>query len=241
MNPSEHRNELDNDQLLDMLVDGELSESQRREVLRGLDQAPDGWRRCALAFLEAQCWKKELGGMARDAQVVVDPARPSTVVKRSWMRWPGLVAVAASLLIAVGVGALLRDFWARPGPGGGQFAAGVSEPSGKDLALPGSSELADRGPQSAAPWEMITLTSAGGGPSAGSPIRLPAQPRDRIDDEWLRSFPAAIPPEVLRALENTGHEVRQSRQVLRLPMPDGRRLVVPLDQVEMEYLGRPAY
>lgn len=241
MNPSEHRSEWDQAQLLDMLVDGELSEPQRRELLRGLDQTPDGWRRCALAFLEAQCWKKELGGMAGEARSVAEPPRPSRRSRRSWARWSRGLVLAASLLIAVGAGVLLREVWSRPAPGGGQFAAGRSEPAPKEAASPARSVLAGGGPQSTAPWEMVTLTSAGGGPPAGPPLRLPAQPRDRVDDEWLRSLPSAIPPEVLRALENTGHEVRQSRQVLRLPMPDGRRLVVPLDQVEMEYRGRPAY
>jgi hypothetical protein len=241
MNPSEHRNEWDQDQLVDMLVDGELSEPRRRELLRGLEHAPDGWRRCALAFLEAQCWRKELGGMAGEAQARREPPQPSTPLKRSWTRWPRVVALAASLLIAAGAGVLWRDVGSRWAPGGGQFAAGVTEPLPKDASRPARSELAGGGPQSAAPWEMVTLTSAGGGPPASPPLRLPAQPRDRIDDEWLRSLPAAIPPDVLRALENTGHEVRQSRQVLGLPLPDGRRLVVPLDQVEMEYRGRPAY
>ena len=45
----------------DRLVDGELSEEERRELLAGLDNEPGGWRRCALAFLEAQCWKQAVG------------------------------------------------------------------------------------------------------------------------------------------------------------------------------------
>ena len=45
------------DSRFDRLVDGELSEEERRELLAGLDAEPGGWRRCALAFLESQCWK----------------------------------------------------------------------------------------------------------------------------------------------------------------------------------------
>src|ERR1017187_1735563 len=51
----------------DLLVDGELSEADRRALLLQLEHEPDGWRRCALAFLEAQCWKAELGQMAESA------------------------------------------------------------------------------------------------------------------------------------------------------------------------------
>ena len=37
-----------------LLVDGVVSVADRRELLASLDDVPNGWRRCALAFLEAQ-------------------------------------------------------------------------------------------------------------------------------------------------------------------------------------------
>ncbi len=43
---------------LDRLVDGRLSPAARRALLTELDQRPDGWRRCAGAFLEAQAWRE---------------------------------------------------------------------------------------------------------------------------------------------------------------------------------------
>ena len=49
--------------VLDRLIDGELDESQRRDLLRSLDHRPDGWRQCALAFLEAQSWGQTLKGL----------------------------------------------------------------------------------------------------------------------------------------------------------------------------------
>jgi hypothetical protein len=42
LNPAE-------DRLLDRLVDGELGEVERRELLLRLESEPGGWRRCALA------------------------------------------------------------------------------------------------------------------------------------------------------------------------------------------------
>jgi hypothetical protein len=52
-------------QILDRLVDGELGESERREVLQTLERQPDGWRQCALAFLEAQSWGDALTHFVR--------------------------------------------------------------------------------------------------------------------------------------------------------------------------------
>ena len=51
-------------QILDRLVDGELAETERREVLQTLERQPDGWRQCALAFLEAQSWGEALTQLA---------------------------------------------------------------------------------------------------------------------------------------------------------------------------------
>lgn len=57
--------------LLDLLVDGELSPAEERALLLRLEAAPEGWRHCALAFLEAQAWKRamrvETGGAAATA------------------------------------------------------------------------------------------------------------------------------------------------------------------------------
>ena len=49
---------LGTDPRFDRLVDGELDEHERGELLAGLDKEPSGWRRCALVSLEAQCWKE---------------------------------------------------------------------------------------------------------------------------------------------------------------------------------------
>lgn len=40
---------------LELLADGELDEESRRDLLERLDRTADGWRQCALAFLQAQC------------------------------------------------------------------------------------------------------------------------------------------------------------------------------------------
>ena len=42
---------------IDKLIDGELSRDEERGLLSSLEGQPDGWRRCALAFLEARALK----------------------------------------------------------------------------------------------------------------------------------------------------------------------------------------
>jgi len=63
------KNEYTDDQLLDLLVDSELDESRRREVIRALETEPGGWKRCALAFLEAQ--KKDEQTAVRAGRITI--------------------------------------------------------------------------------------------------------------------------------------------------------------------------
>ncbi len=79
---------MDSESPLDRLVDGELSESDRSELLLQLEHEPEGWRRCALAFLEAQCWKQEFGLMSgapsnRESAVVAAAVEPSVLPGRT--------------------------------------------------------------------------------------------------------------------------------------------------------------
>ena len=61
---NEKENETKSDELdqliLDRLVDNDLSDQEYREVLRLVEEKPDGWRKLALAFLESQAFENEL-------------------------------------------------------------------------------------------------------------------------------------------------------------------------------------
>lgn len=213
---------------IDLLVDGQLGDRQRRELLERMDWEPAAWRRCALGFLEAQCWRESLGPLAKAAQEP-PPARRAPRPASRFLRWGSRLAVAASFVLAFGLGILLRPVW-RPaapdvGPPGGQLAT----------APQGEGTLRGRLPEASSPWRMVTLTSPN---DPSDPIRLPAVERKRIDDDWLRSLPSPLPSDVLKALERTGHAVQQSRELLPVPLEDGRRLIVPVDQVEVRSMGR---
>jgi hypothetical protein len=238
---------LDED-LIDLLVDGELDDSQRRELLKSLDQKPDGWRRCALAFLEAQCWKQTLGRLvaepeARRPATSEEPhsaakpatstapqaaARPAPGRSPFVGRWGTALAMAASVLVALLISNYIRPGGpssAPRGPGGIDSANLVQSPGGAS---------------SNDPWRMVTLTSndpAGGEQS----FRLPAREGKQLDAGWWQTPSPTIPQDVMKALRDSGHEVQQSRQFLPVPMQDGRKLVIPVDQVDVHYVGNPEY
>src|SRR5688500_14578872 len=104
MNREEQVLTSDDERLIDRLVDGELTDPERRELLLKLENQSDGWRRCALAFLEAQTWGNEFRSLiaAPVAETVVTPvSRPV-----SWLSgpWGSALAVAASFLVAFTLG-----------------------------------------------------------------------------------------------------------------------------------------
>ncbi len=243
----------------DLLVDDELSEADRRKLLSGLDEAPGGWRACALAFLEAQSWRKEFGSILREpaereAQktpigqgspeqepaVTVSPRRPG-----GWLRSARhpvtIAAMAASFLVALLIGLRLKEAWLHDSiqPPGNMMAntedpPTIVQPPESSPVPPG---VMPPGDSPSSPWQMCSLSSPEG---SGDPIRLPARQSDRLDPDWLTNYPKAMPDDVRRALERTGHHVQQRRELHPVEMEDGRQLVVPVDQVDVHYVGNPS-
>ncbi|MEE8451924.1 MAG: hypothetical protein V3R99_08415 [Thermoguttaceae bacterium] len=238
MNPIDRDVSCDDDHRFDLLVDGELSESQRRELLAALDDEPGGWRCCALAFLEAQCWKDEFGSMARGS----DKPAPAWRQPRTRQGHLGtLLAMAASFLVALLLGSQLQPLWrgqsADPAP-----RMPVAEGTGDTLEpAPQTSplETPERSEELSSSWQMVTLDPVVGPDGPSKPMRLPAIQRDTIDQRWLQGRPTAMPDEVLQALVQSGHQIRQHREWMPMRMDDGRQLIVPVEQIEVQYVGHP--
>jgi hypothetical protein len=81
-------------------VDGDLPPGERHRLLAALADEPGGWQRCALAFLEAQSWRRacrelvaEPGNGSRDPEV--SPARPRS--RHFFQRRGDLVRLSASI------------------------------------------------------------------------------------------------------------------------------------------------
>lgn len=234
-------------QRLDLLVDGELSEPERRQLLMRLDQEPDGWRRCALAFLEAQSWRGALGylfqaaggSQGRDTgetPVAPEESLASPAAKRQRRPRPGTwLAMAASFLAALTLSLIVQDRWQGEPTGSKPAAQGVAQggAAGRESAAPLPREPRSPGDRR---WETVTLVSDGERPQR---IDVPVRQRDSFDGGWLRRLPAPMPPEVREALERLGHRVRHHRELLPIDMGDGRRLILPVDEIEVDPVGDP--
>ena len=240
---------------IDLLVDGELDERRRTELLAAMDNTPDGWRRCALAFLEDQSWRQSCKAIDKDiANDQLTAPSPSPICKPSnrkpndgqYRRRPGavakaagaLLAMAGSFLFALGLGSMIwnADQQGHLGVAGGQQQAGITtsqiaEPTNpQDKALVHDTKVVLPNK-----YDTVTITDKRPDGTARS-IQLPAVAQNRIDTARLREAPSAIPSELAQAFEAAGHDVHRSRRLVPFRMQDGRRLVVPVDQLDVRYV-----
>jgi hypothetical protein len=251
------------DTRFDRLVDDELSQEERRELLGQLDDEPSGWRRCALAFLEAQCWRQALAetprvrdSLSAALQSSGENAGQTATIRIETPRravWLGrmklLSAMAASFLAAMWLGTLAHRAWMSQSPLSGGTGVDQVAAVGKGFApLVAASQsqrrLVNSFPRAGGgsnPWHVVTVSAPSDGRHPQAAIEVPAVERNNIDEQWLRSVPPAIPDNVLQALARTGHQIEQQREFVPVPLKDGRQLVVPVDRVQVHYVGSGPY
>ncbi|HEY4329553.1 MAG TPA: hypothetical protein VGN88_07445 [Phycisphaerae bacterium] len=94
----------DVDLQMDLLVDGELPEGQRKLLLSSLDKEPAAWRKVGLRFLNRQMEKESVRALMAGGRVVPVELVPAEKT-RSWVigriSFRAMMATAAGLLIAL--------------------------------------------------------------------------------------------------------------------------------------------
>jgi len=244
-NQSPH-NPLDEDleALLDRLVDGELAQSKQQEVLRQLECHPEGWRQLALAFLEAQTWRREMPRLVatplpQNPQTVVRPPSHGRIRSPAWQ----ILVLAGGILVSFLGGYWIRDLWPVFPP---HFQEGVVQGTLLPHTVPetktytntktyreGRLEEASksRGIDSSFGWEYVTLTTGKGPDGVPEVVRVPVIPAS--PEHRLASPSPAIPEELLQLLRHWGAEVSHSRHLVPIRIEDGRQIVIPVEHVEL--------
>ncbi len=222
---------------LDKLVDGELTSAERRQLLLELETQPDGWRRCALAFLEAQAWKISLGAIAAaPAKDRTPRPAPLNAPPRafSWdtASWGTVLAAAASFLLAFAMGLAWR----------GQSERADQAPIAQ-IKPERPAESPHRSPalglaSDKTQWGTMTVALDRNSDGVSEPLELPVVRGPGIDEDWVRNQPVGIPSQLLRYLERSGHEFQHRRQYYPFDLGDGGHVLVPVDEVDVRNVGQ---
>jgi len=253
--------------LLDRLVDNELAEDQRRALLLDLQRSEGGWRRCALAFLEAQAWDDALktdvdaifdDAESEDAPSATLPVERVAVPDSSTRREPrrrGLLsrlsrpaqmlsAMAASFLVAIAISSQWNSRYPNMSlpPDGVQPLVASNDPGATMAGTTSTTAMPTAMPRVLPQdeWKLVTLHGPVGPGGQESTIQLPAVQRAALDENWAQSLPSSLPADVRQSLQRTGHRVHEFRTFLPVQTNDGRQVVVPVDQVDVHYVGREA-
>ncbi|MBS0208112.1 MAG: hypothetical protein JSS27_04075 [Planctomycetes bacterium] len=248
----------DEQRQLDLLADGELSEAERRQLLLRFEHEPGAWRRCALALLEAQEWRWQMGAYARkgEPQPAAETSQPkltpasrlpqAATASRGNMNT--LFAMAASFVVALGLGLLTRDYWL-----GGSSGSHPTDRMIAQAPLTAPSPVTPSVGEASANLAPVVASA----PAAGVPVMNVA--RDvtvLVNDaagraqqmhvplvegspdawrQWTQGLQQAspLPAELQKLLEQSGHRIDQHRQLMPIRLSDGRIGIVPVDQVEI--------
>lgn len=234
------------DAQLDMLVDGELSEQQRRDLLSRLSEEPDGWRRCALAFLEAQSWREAMQTAEHESHnpPAVAPSKTQHLRRRRWLT---ISAMAACFLLAFASGMAI-DRTARRPPDPAPVTATpthVAEarpetptPKEEEIAI---AELAPAATEVNVPYHYVSILAEDPASGKHESIRLPVVPQEYLGEGWPDRLPAVLPNRVVRSLQRRGHDVVQHRRLIPFQAADGSRVVFPVDEVEFVPVANRGY
>jgi hypothetical protein len=223
--------------LVRRLVDGELGGEEYRALLAGLDEEPGAWRRCAMAFLEAQALTQELSSVRRtlDLRGGSDgkAAKPTPVhIAQSGFEVRTLVAVAASFLVAFALGVFiptfLRSVWQDRSVAGNITTQGSG--------LNSSGPLGNNNSRRPGPREVgsVQLVMDGRG---GAAMAVPVYEVGQDLEQYLSAEPT-LGPELIELLRQQGYDVQHQQQYFPAPLNDGRQIIVPVDGYRITPVSR---
>jgi hypothetical protein len=246
------------------LIDGELQPSERRLLLKQIDSAPENWRTVALALLEEQAFSKEI----RQANVatVSQPPNTLTVARASdayqdnslltffgKSGWKGIVlsaTLAASVLFVIGITVVQPMFNGSIDESNSTNAIAQSATSPPNANINSNTDPIDN--DWGTPVGELTLASddATLQPSKSFPaIQGQAQPREntnRIPVYEVRADQARrwMEDEARRMdswreqLRQRGYELDSKPNRIERTLPDGRSLIVPVNQWNVRPFGQ---
>ncbi|HEY2883538.1 MAG TPA: hypothetical protein VGJ15_13920 [Pirellulales bacterium] len=235
---------------LDRLVDAELTDDQQRHLLLAMEGQPDAWRRCALAFIEAQTLRREFRGLI-ESSPASDRALSATVAlstdvskvqrgrfQRQSVRW---FSVAASFLVAFVLGTAARGLWPQHGSENSvpTLIAAAGNHTGSAITSTAANAQQSAGseitPVTARTYHVKVPSDDG---QSEQTVEVPLiEGNEKTVESLLSQQNPLLSEAALQTLSSTGHQVEQRRTFYPVQLEDGRQAIVPVDYAEVRDPG----
>jgi hypothetical protein len=231
-----HDDVFQDDILFDRLVDGELSATERQRLLASLDDRPGGWRKCALAFLEAQTWRSDLKRIVRESDATPSLARATAPLPaRTRGRGLRLFAAAACVLMAFTLGLAMRE--------DGLSLRSVTPNPGDELAVvttapttPPTAPL----PRATKADEALTFWVRNEQGQA-QPLRVPLVDAAALDRQLGVEFRPGLTDAARSRLRERGYDVESKQRYAPLWLENGRPMIVPVEDTRIVPVSQSVY
>jgi hypothetical protein len=139
------------------------------------------------------------------------------------------LAVASSVLVAFGLGIKYQSAGRLPQSNNVANLAPKSGEAGEQAQLAQTDWARDE--SDGDDEETIALTLADGDDGERE-IQLPVSKATEDELEWVPSE-SALPARLLRSLRQAGLEVNRQQGYMPIDLSDGRRLIVPIEEIEI--------
>lgn len=220
----------DDDSRFDKLVDGALPAAEYKVLLAALEDEPGGWRRCAMAFLEAQAWRREFAAIRRmeedgPSAKAKELAKLPPVKNVSFIYASPLLVSAACVILAFGLGLATQNIFSS--------SLHSTRVAGQALPVTAQQENAAEAPELTA---MNLVIDGAGSEGVVVPVIM-----GKSGAETLVETEPAIPDSVLRSLRLRGHDIQRQQQFIPVPTGDGRHVIFPVEQYQITPVSSRSY
>jgi hypothetical protein len=196
-----------------------------------LEADPDGWRRCAVAFLEAQALRRELAFLRADQEA---PAAPTGRARAAWSwRLGGLISLASAASFALAF-ALSAQLFRPPLDNRSESLGSLTANAG-----PANSATPPRNP-ARAPWGEYSLVVDG---EDGQPrqVQLPIFAHDDPRARSLVNDRETMPVELIRTLQQMGFDVDRQRKWTPVFENPDEPVLVPIEELKITPVTSRSY
>jgi hypothetical protein len=222
---------------IDRLVGGDLTKAESRLLVARLDADPAGWKQCALAYMEAQSWRRTFESMVAHEEQPVPRSIPadSERPRRSRRRMLGTVAAVVVAFVA-GIGAMAA-WQARSGEQSSQDDVAIDANHGIDVVKKSAAtRQADSNDDDPLLLGVVNITS-NGEMEAAFPL-VAAKDKELVSIELTSD---QLNDYNRRLWERRGYRIEQYRKLVSVALADGSRFRFPVDWVQFRYVGERVY